>query len=382
MERDLFEELMERGSDIVVDEHMLSSSYVPLEIVKRDEQMGEIVPTLNVVTDYQVPRHLFLFGSNGTGKTVTIKYILRRLRDYAKFRSVYIYGSQKVTVYSVLKEIASELGCITSERLASKGDVINAIHDVMRAVKVPTIIVLDECDYYEGVEYAEILHALIGDHGTDAPRVCVISIANNIRIVSGMTDAKVASRYRPKNVEFPAYNRGELFEILRDRENAFSPGMVDPAIFSVCADIAFKSRNGDARYALELLLEAADLARRNDEKKVTVECVRKAEHKIELDFSLRPIMTLADKPRDIFLTIASSEEMRIKDVVEVYNISARKNNEKQLKESNVSYYLGVLEKRGLIERIRRGKVNGRGVDWFVSVAPDINREEILKAYDA
>lgn len=377
---DLFDKLIHEESDIIIDENMLHPIYVPDRILERDEQIEQAVPTLRVVARSQVPHHLYLFGSNGTGKTVTVRYLLRRLHDYAEFREVYIFGSKATTAYSVMKEIALELGCLATEKDIPLHDMRRMVQDVIRVSRSPVIIILDECDYLKTSTYEEILQTLIGDDRSDAPHVCVISIANTIRILSELNDPKVASRYNPRNIEFPAYTAGELVNILRDRENAFYPGAVEPQTIALCAATAVKNRNSDARYALDLLAEAAEVARISGKKLVTADCVEKAEKKMEVDYSLRPIVRLTDKMRSIFLVIALHEEQRIKDVVKRYNEDAKKHGEKLLGETNIGYYLGVLERRGLIERGRRGKDNDRGVDWFVWVSPNLNREEILKAY--
>ena len=378
---DLFDELIKQESDIIIDENMLHPIYVPERILERDEQIEQIVPTLRVVAKSQVPRHLYLFGSNGTGKTVTVRYLLRRLHDYAEFRDVYIFGSKSTTAYSVMKEIALECGCLTTEKDLPLHDMRRMVQDMIRASHNPVIIVLDECDYLKTSTYEEILQTLIGDDRSDSPHVCVISIANTVRILSELDDPKVVSRYNPRNVEFPAYTGGELNDILRDRETAFYPGAIDELTIPFCAQTAVKNRNADARYALDLLSEAAEVARLSGEKLVTIECAKKAEQKLETDYSLRPIVRLTDKMRWIFLVIALEEEQRIRDVVKRYNADAKKHGEKPLRESNIGYYLGVLERRGLIERGRRGKEGDRGVDWFVWVSPNLNREEILKAYE-
>ena len=381
MMTDVFTELMEQESEIVIDEKMLRPSYVPNKIIGRDEQISEVVPTLKVVTRNQVPRHIFLLGPNGTGKTVTIRYILRRLHDYADFREFYIFGSNTISAYAVLKEIAEESGGLTTNKDIAMHEMRQRVQDMITAAKTPIIIVLDECDYFKPNVFEDVLQALIGDDRSDAPHVCVVSIANSVRIISGIQDAKVVSRYIPRHVEFPPYLSGELLEILRGRVDAFQPGAIDIGALAECAKLASKNRNGDARYALDLLSEAADLARRNGEKVVVTKCVHKAEEKLEIDYSLRPVEMLGEKMREVFLVIAHEPEQRIKDVFDTYKESAERHGLKPVKSSTFGMYLNGLERRGLIERERRGKEKGRGVDWFVWVSQDLNREEILKVYE-
>lgn len=381
--KDFFAELMEKASDIVIDEMMIrpSSDYVPTNIIGRNEQMSEIVPTLNVVERNQAPRHLFLMGPNGTGKTVTIKYILRRLHDYAEFKDIYIVGSTTATPYTVLKELAEEGGFLRTDKDISLDDMRRMVSDMLRTMRIPTIIILDECDYFKPEVFETVLQALIGNDQAEAPHVCVISIANSVRLISGMQDSKVVSRYVPRNVEFPPYNEDELLKILRDREGAFYPGVVDDTVFIECSVYAFRYKNGDARYALDLLSESADLARIHGMKKLQLKCVKAAEEKLEVDYSLRPIEKLGDKMLDVFLVIAREPEQKIKNAFALYNTTMNRLHQKPVKSPTFSTYLSALERRGLIERERRGKEGKPGNDWFVKVSDDIDRKEILKAYD-
>ncbi|MGB8311413.1 MAG: hypothetical protein WCE81_06080 [Halobacteriota archaeon] len=64
-----------------------------------------------------------------------------------------------------------------------------------------------------------------------------------------------------KNVDvtFPAYNALQLQDILKYRsEHAFYPHTLGHKVIDICAGLAAQ-RNGDARYALDLLSTAANL---------------------------------------------------------------------------------------------------------------------------
>ena len=73
---------------------------------------------------------------------------------------------------------------------------------------------------------------------------------------------------------FPPYDAIQLRDILEYRvEQAFNPNALSDEVIPLCAALAAQ-RNGDARYALDLLATAADLCGEENRTTVTEEDVR------------------------------------------------------------------------------------------------------------
>jgi cell division control protein 6 len=85
------------------------------------------------------------------------------------------------------------------------------------------------------------------------------------------------SSYVYLDVTFPAYDAAQLRDILEYRvEQAFYPDALSDEVILLCAALAAQ-RNGDARYALDLLSTAANLCEEEGRTTTVDEDVRRAE---------------------------------------------------------------------------------------------------------
>jgi cell division control protein 6 len=78
-------------------------------------------------------------------------------------------------------------------------------------------------------------------------------ITNKFDVPALITDARDQSSYHYVGVTFPAYDAAQLRDILKYRlEQAFYPNVLSEEVIPSCAALAAQ-KNGDARYALDLL---------------------------------------------------------------------------------------------------------------------------------
>ena len=112
---------------------------------------------------------------------------------------------------------------------------------------------------------------------TRDPNICLIGITNNYDIPRLITDARDQSLYHYIDVTFPPYNADQLRDTLEYRgEQAFYHHALDYSVIPLCTALAAQ-RNGDARYALDLLSTAANLCEEQGRTTVTEDDVRGAE---------------------------------------------------------------------------------------------------------
>lgn len=84
-----------------------------------------------------------------------------------------------------------------------------------------------------------------------------------------------------RELHFSPYDANDLQHILEKRADlAFEAGVLDGDVVPLCAAFAAQDK-GSARQALDLLLEAGDLARRNNDSTVTEDHVREAKQLLE-----------------------------------------------------------------------------------------------------
>src|SRR3989338_1532481 len=73
-----FDNFLTRKS-LFKNKEVLNSSYLPEEVLYREEQIQEIAHILAPALRSEKSSNLFIYGKTGTGKTLSIKHILRSL---------------------------------------------------------------------------------------------------------------------------------------------------------------------------------------------------------------------------------------------------------------------------------------------------------------
>ena len=123
-----------------------------------------------------------------------------------------------------------------------------------------------------------------------------------------ITDARDQSSYHYVDVTFPPYNADQLREILEYRsEHAFCPHALDYFVIPLCAALAAQ-RNGDARYALDLLSTAANLCEEEGRTKVEEKNVRRAERLAEVSLIRREVVRLSPHQKVLLERVYSKGE--------------------------------------------------------------------------
>jgi len=185
---------------------------------------------------------------------------------------VLLFGRRHVSL-QILKTIATDFGIETSNRLINTNEYWTRIEE--RVKGGIAIIILDEIDKML-IKNRNEVYSLIYKFTRDS-NICLIGITNKYDIRQLITDARDQSSYLYADVTFPAYNAIQLRDILEYRvEQAFYPNALNDEVIPLCAALAAQ-RNGDARYALDLLSTAADLCEEEGRTAVTEDDVRRAE---------------------------------------------------------------------------------------------------------
>ena len=77
-----FENYLKKES-IFVDKRTLMPSYIPEEILYREEQLQEVANVLAPILRMEKPSNLFIYGKTGTGKTISVKHIITSMSTIA-----------------------------------------------------------------------------------------------------------------------------------------------------------------------------------------------------------------------------------------------------------------------------------------------------------
>ncbi|MBE6503013.1 MAG: AAA family ATPase [Methanobrevibacter sp.] len=283
----IFEDL-ENGDtsfqNIFKDKTTLDHRFLPDKLVHREDQIKQIakywIDVLNDVT----PSNVTLYGKTGTGKTAASKFAREQLLDVASRKKVfvkveYIRCTDYTTEYQVLAQLCNKLGRDVPNRGWTKGEVVNTFRDIFKTnafgKNLHLIVILDEIDILLDKDGDGILYTL-----TRTDNVSVLSISNYLDF-KNLIKSRVTSSLNDKEIVFPPYGADQLSDILFERaELSFNEGVLESDVIPLCSAMAAKEE-GDARYALDLLKNAGELAYDENSEHVTSEHVRMAKDRIE-----------------------------------------------------------------------------------------------------
>jgi len=170
------------------------------------------------------------------------------------------------------------------------------------------VLTLDEIDYYLRTTGEDIVYELtrLTDAITNVPqRINFMFIARDHSFMNVMSP-ETLSRFRPQErLEFPPYQENQLKDILTERvEEAFRMNAVPEEIIEFVARNTAKYGNGDARYAILLLLSAGMIADRDMCSLVLPEHVREAQEKTDPKLSDEDVTMLPEDEKYVLLALA------------------------------------------------------------------------------
>ena len=353
------------GKAIFKDKKPLDHRFLPEKLVHREEQIRQIakywIDALNEVT----PSNVTLYGKTGTGKTAASKFAREQLLDAAMNKNVfvkveYIRCTDYTTEYQVIAQLCQKLGRDVPNRGWTKGEIVNTFRDIFKTnafgKKLILIVILDEIDILLDKDGDGILYTL-----TRTDNVSVLSISNFLDF-KNLIKSRVTSSLNDKEIVFPPYGADQLSDILAERaELSFNENILESDVIPLCSAMAAKEE-GDARYALDLLKNAGELAFDEDSDKVTSEHVKEAKDRIEHNKVTEIIQTLPLQQQRVLEAILNltkrDEEISSGKLYEEYKELSKKD---AVTYRRIFDFINELELLGIISTntISRGRGKGR-----------------------
>ncbi len=346
---------------LFINKKALQLTYTPDHIPHREEQIEAVAGILAPSLRGEKPSNIFIYGKTGTGKSLTITYIMQNLKSIAEKNNtpisiVYINCKLKRvadTEYRILAQITREFG----EEVPATGLPTDEIYKIfINAVERENklvIIILDEIDQLIKKAGDEILYNFTRLNGElKNTEISIIGISNDLLFTDNL-DPRIKSSLSEEEIVFPPYNALQLQSILKQRASiAFRENVIEEGVIEKCAAYAARE-HGDARRALELLRVAGELAERKGLIKVGTKNIDEAEEKIERDRVLDIVNT---QPKQIKLTLYSiftvANEQQDKiftgEIYDIYKDACTKSGVKPLTQRRVSDILGELDMLGII----------------------------------
>jgi cell division control protein 6 len=354
-----------RKNIIFKDKKPLDHRFLPDKLLHRDVQIREIAKYWVDILDNVTPSNVTLYGKTGTGKTAASKFAREQLIEAASNVNIfvkieYIRCTDFTTEYQVLAELCNRLGRDVPSRGWTKGEVVKAFRGLFRTnafgKKLHLIVILDEIDILLDKDGDGILYTL-----TRTDNVAVLSISNYLDFKNLITP-RVTSTLNDKEIVFPPYGADQLSDILTDRARlSFNENVLDDDVIPLCSAMAAKEE-GDARYALDLLKNAGELAFDESYEKVTSDLVKRAKERIEHNKVNEIITTLPLQQQrllEAILTLTKQkEEITSGMLYESYTDISKKD---AVTYRRIFDFINELELLGIISTntVSRGRGKGR-----------------------
>lgn len=331
---------IKNGEGIFKNEDVFLPDYIPDGIIHREKEIGEIAYALKNLVEKGKGSGVLIYGAPGTGKTCTVKYILKELKEYSsKVIPIYINCWHHSTRYAILNEIGERLEYMLPRRgLAPDEIMMLIVEDVRKTGKIP-LVVLDEADIVSLVKNEEmVLYDLLRLREGYAVPLGVIVITNNEGMLFKI-DRRIRSSLLQTIQYFAPYTPLQLKEILKERAvEGFLPEVWDEDIIGICAGIGARN-GGDARIALSALYLSAKEAERNGKNKIEITDVEKIKNKIAETLMRAEEKVLGEEEKVVLKEIEKAGEIRSGELYARTKMSER----------SARNYLQKLEALGLIE---------------------------------
>jgi archaeal cell division control protein 6 len=383
-----FENFLKKDSLFSSKEH-LSSTYVPKEVLYREDQIQEVANILAPALRVERPSNLIVYGKTGTGKTLSIKYVLHSMSKIAKdndipLKKIYLNCKLKRiadTEYRLIAQLIKEFGRTVPATGLPTDEIYNIFYSLVDKEKLMILLVLDEIDQLTKKIGDEILYNLtrINSELKNA-QICLIGISNNL-IFSENLDPRVKSSLSEEELIFPSYNALQIQDILRKRaDEAFHSEVVQPGVIEKCAAYAARE-HGDARRAIDLLRVAGELAERNASNIVEIKHLDEAETKIESDKVVNAVISQPKQFQTVLYSILMlAPEKKViftGEIYEIYRTICKKINFNVLTQRRISDILAEFDMLGIINAkiVSKGRY---GRTREVSVSLDDNVKTKLK----
>ena len=387
-----FDEIL-AGKGVFSDREVLSPHYLPESLLYREDEIRRIMVAVSPALQQRKAKNLFIYGKTGTGKTSSVKQVLEKIEERKEDHVHVVYMNCRVydSRYKILQRVITAF----KPSFAKTGHSFTVLYEeLLDWIEGPknkdttgkhVIVVLDEIDFIADLD--NLIYTLTrANDDLGKGSVSVIGISNRVNFKNRL-DPRSKSSLCEEEIVFQPYNAAQLQGILRNRcETAFEKGVVNDSAINLASAIA-ASENGDARYALSLMLRAGELVERRDAKTIVDAQVEEARKAADEDKAFEVIGALPEHQQLLLYALASlAQDVHYKKLVEdggeklyfsgeIYEryASLTKKAGKQPRTSRwYREYLSELEMLGLINTVQSGK-GIRGHTTLVRLAYDADK---------
>ncbi|MBI5347302.1 MAG: ORC1-type DNA replication protein [Candidatus Aenigmarchaeota archaeon] len=384
VKNNIFSEYLEKET-IFKNKNVLTASFMPSNIPHRENEINQLSSIIAPALRGYHPNNIFIYGTCGTGKSLSIRFVLNQLEDISRangseVKTIYINCKMKKvadTEYRLFAQLLQEMGVHVPDTGLPTDVLYRNFFEKIDEKKRVVIIALDEIDSLFKKVGDEFLYNLTRVNGElKRAQLSIVGITNDLSFLNNL-DMRVKSSLGEEEILFKPYNAMQLKDILQNRiKEGFNEGIVEEGVINKCAALAAQE-HGDARRALDLLRVAGEITERLGDPKIEEKHVDIAEEKIDMD---RVVETVKSQPRQSqavlysVLKLSNNGHTRVLtgDVFDEYIKVCANNSIKSLTQRRVSDLIGELDMLGVITArvISKGRY-GRTRDISLAISDSV-----------
>ncbi len=232
------EQELSQATGNIRDFKVFDFNYIPEKPLMRNE----VKPIADALLRYEktgIANNLLVFGSRGSGKTLTVKYLTRLLGQNG-LHSIYINCRSHNTSFKILAEClgVKPRGCSLSELWQR----------FCQEHGQRTVLVLDEVDLLSDKDkHKDILYLI----SRSPENYMAILLSNNPKLLN-LLDESVRSTLQPEVVHFHNYTAPQIVDILKERAEV---GLFrhDDVMLQRIAAMTARNTSSDVRVAIKTL---------------------------------------------------------------------------------------------------------------------------------
>jgi len=302
----VFDKVLKNEESLMKNDAALDYEFLPKLLPYRENEQKYLATCIKPLFSQRSGRNLFIYGAPGIGKTAAAKHVLKDLEEETdEIEVLYINCWQKNTSYKVLLEMCDLLGYKFTQNKKTV-ELYKVVSSIVN--KKSAVFVFDEIDKAEEFDF---LYFVLEEIYRKA-----IFLITNYRSWLVELDERIKSRLIPEMLEFKQYNAEETKGILKERISyAFIDNIWENDAFELVAKKTAELK--DIRSGLFLLKESGLLAEEKSSKKILVEHVKEAMHKLD-EFTIKNSAELEADSKLIYQLIKENSGKKIGEIYKVY----------------------------------------------------------------
>ncbi|WP_297216847.1 Cdc6/Cdc18 family protein [Thermoplasma sp.] len=346
---------------ILINPSILESSFIPERLIARDAELTRIMETVIKPTKNGITTNLILYGDSGTGKTVTMRYLAREVKDP---HVVYVNAIAYRYVKNVLIDFLSRFGIIVPER-SSYASLFTRIESLLKDQGKNVILVIDEASSILKGDYDGLYYLFRSKDSFDVNISTIFVVMEDPAI---LFDSKIRKSYGMfGEMKFRRYTKNEIYQIVVNRAvQSLVDGGYDDDVLDYIAEVS--AEYGSARVGIDILAKAAHIAEYRRSAKISFDDVRAARSMISPFVTESKLASMDYEDLLVLLAVCrclSSSKFTDLDCVS-QNLSMIS---EQYGKRDINLYdrIRKLENNGMISATLEGQGRGEGVKKMISI---------------